>query len=578
MTNREISIIFSRIGDILEIKSENVFRVRAYRTAAQNIMGLARELSDIYAANPEDLENIPGIGKDLKEKIIEMISTGKLKYYEALAREFPKGFLDMLSLSGLGPKKLKKLRDEIKIKNVDDLEKACKKGKLENIEGMGAKTQEKLLGAIEHFRKREGRMLLPEADEWAGKIVSYLKKDKNFKKIEKAGSLRRGKETVGDIDILTTAARSKKAMDRFTSYPETESIIAKGMTKASIQVTEGPQVDLRVVDAKCFGAALQYFTGSKQHSVEVRKIAKGKGYKVSEYGVFSVDKKTGRERMAAGKTEEKVYKKLGMEWIPPELRENRGEIEAAIKGTLPKNLIKLSDIKGDLHLHSVASDGNARVEELASQAKKKGYEYIAVTDHSKLIKIANGMDEKRLLKHADRVRKLDKKIKGIKILVGIEVDILEDGKLDLEDYALREMDIVIAAIHSRFALPKEKQTARILKGLDNKYVNALAHPSGRLITRRTGLNFDLDKVFSKAAEENIFLEINTHGERIDLNDLNCRRAGELGARFMISTDAHDISQMDLVKYGVITARRGWLERKDVLNTYPLEKMLKELKK
>lgn len=577
MNNKEIAEVFSHIADILEIKDENVFRIRAYRTAANNITSLSRSLEEVYRSDPSDLDNIPGIGKDLKEKIIEMINTGTLKYYTDLAKEFPDGFLDMLMLSGLGPKKLKKLRDVLKIKNVNDLEKACKKGNLENIEGMGRRTQEKLLEAIEHFRRKEGRMLLPEADEWANEVIGYLSESGNFKRIEKSGSLRRGKETVGDLDILTVAKNPEKAMDHFVDFSRVESVIAQGTTKSSVLLKNGPQVDLRVIDDSEFGAAWVYFTGSKQHNVKIRTKAKRKRLKVSEYGVFSVTK-TGREKLVASKREEDVYKSLGMDWIPPELREDRGEVEAAESGHLPKNLINLKDIKGDLHLHTSETDGQDSALEMIKAGKSKGYKYVAITDHSKYVAVANGMDEKRLMKHAQNVRKLARKFKDLEVLVGIEVDILEGGKLDLADSCLKELDIVIAAVHSHFSMDKDKQTARILKAMDNKYVNALAHPSGRLITRRTPLQLDFDRVFEKARDNNIFLEINTHGERIDLNDVNARRAKEFGARFIISTDAHTAEQLDGMTYGVITAKRAWLEKKDVLNTFTFDKMVKALKR
>lgn len=577
MTNKEIASIFSRIADMLEIKDENVFRIRAYRTASQNVTGLARQLEDMYAEDPESLGNVPGIGKDLKEKIIEMIKTNRLAFYAELMKEFSPGFLDMLSLSGMGPKKLKKLKDELGINNMNDLEKACKEKKLENLEGMGAKTEEKLLEAIEHFRRQEGRMLLPEADAWANEVISYLKKSKNFKKIEKAGSLRRGKETVGDLDILSIAKDSAKAMDHFTSYKEAENIIAKGPTKSSVSLKEGPQVDLRVIDSSCFGAALVYFTGSKEHNIKLRTMAKAKGLKVNEYGVFSVGK-TGKETFVAGRTEEEVYKRIGMQYIPPEMRENQGEIEAALKGKLPEKLIEMKDLKGDLHMHTTETDGRATLEEVVSRCKEKGYEYIAITDHSKNVRVARGMDEKRLLKQAERVRKIAKKTKDMKVLIGVEVDILGDGKLDLSDSALKELDIVIAAVHSKFTLDKEKQTSRMLKAMDNKYVNVLAHPSGRLITKRNPLQLDFDRLFEKAKENNIFLEINTHGERIDLNDVHIRRAKEMENKFLISSDAHDLSHLEKIVYGVITARRGWLKKEDVLNTYSLEKVRKLLKR
>ncbi|MDP8299893.1 MAG: DNA polymerase/3'-5' exonuclease PolX [Candidatus Tantalella remota] len=577
MDNKDIANIFLRIADMLEIKNENVFRVRAYRNAAQNIMALARPLKDIHEEDPSLLDNIPGIGKDLKSKIIEMVGTGELGYYDDLMKEFSPGFLEMLNLGGLGPKKIKKLRDELGIENIDALEKACMKGKLADIEGMGARTEEKLLEAIEYFRKKQGRMLLQEADEYADEIVAYLKESGNFKKIEKAGSLRRGRETVGDLDILTTAKDAEKAMEYFVGYFGVDSVIAQGPTKSSVLLKAGHQVDLRVVDDASFGAALVYFTGSQQHNIKIRKLAKNKGYKVNEYGVFLIGK-TGKERKIAGKTEQDVYKKLDMEWVPPELREDNGEVEAARDGTLPQDLVQLKDIKGDLHIHSTETDGRATVQESVEAAIRKGYKYIAITDHSKHVKIANGMDDKRILKHTERVRKLNQKTKGIEILMGVEVDILDEGKLDFSDSVLKEMDIVIAAVHSRFSLDLETQTRRILNALDNKYVNILAHPSGRLITTRKPISLDFDRVFKKAAENGVFLEVNTHGERIDLNAANCRRALELGAKVVIGTDSHEVEQLDYMKYGVITARRGWVSRKDVLNTYSFDKMVKALKR
>ncbi|RKY42243.1 MAG: DNA polymerase/3'-5' exonuclease PolX [Candidatus Makaraimicrobium thalassicum] len=585
MNNREIAAVFLRIADALEINEENIFRIRAYRVAAQNIVDLSGELEDIYNEDPSRLDKIPGIGKDLKGKIIEMIETGQLKYYNDLMKGFPSGFFDMFSLSGLGARKIGKLRDELGIRNIDGLEEACKKGSLAKIEGMGERTQAKLLEAIKHFRKREGRMLLSEAYSYADEIVAYLSRSGNFKKIEKAGSLRRGMETVGDIDILAVAGDGRKAMDYFVSYPGLESVIAKGLTKSSISLKGGPQVDLRVIEASCFGAALVYFTGSKQHNVKIRRIAKNMGYKVSEYGVFSVTA-GGREKMIAGRREDEVYHKLGMRWIPPELREGRGEIEAATyakgaakgKKDLPEGLLKIEDIKGDLHIHTVASDGRATVDDIAAAARKKGYEYFAVTDHSKYVRIAGGLDEKRLLKQVEKIRKIARKIKGIKILSGVEVDILRDGELDIADYALKELDIVIAAVHSGFSLDKKKQTSRILKAMDNRYVNVLAHPSGRLITSRSSIQADFDGIFRRAVENNIYLEINTHGERMDLNDVQCRRAKELGGRFTVNTDAHETGQLDEMIYGVVTARRGWIEKKDVLNTYTFDKLIKALKR
>jgi len=578
MENREISRIFDQIADVLELKDENVFRIRAYRTAAQNVLGLSRQLSEIYEKAPEELGNIPGIGKDLKEKIIEMVTTGKLKYHKDLLKEFPQGFLDLLNISGLGPKKLKKLKDVLGVKDVEDLEKACKEKKLEAIEGMGVKTQEKLLEAIAYYKKQAGRMLLPEAAQEASEIMSYLERSELFTKLEIAGSLRRGKETIGDIDILAAAPSAGKAMDYFARYPGMASVIAKGETKSSLLLRTGVQVDLRVIDSPLFGAALVYFTGSQGHNIKLRTLAKNKGRKVSEYGVFTVDPKTGKEKLIAAKTEKEVYVALGMEWIPPELREDTGEIEAAMSGKLPASLVELEHLKGDLHLHTTATDGRNTIEEMIHAAKEKGYEYIAITDHSKHVKVANGLDEKALIKHIENIRKISGKIKGIKVLTGVEVDILKEGDLDIEDDVLKELDIVIASVHSYFQMDMEAQTDRVLKALDNKYVNVLAHPSGRLITQRSPMQLDFDKVFEGARDRGIFLEINTHGKRIDLNDVHCRRAKEIGAKVVINTDAHEISHLGQIVFGVIAARRGWIEKKDVLNTKPLGGMLKALKR
>lgn len=577
MNNEQIAEIFFRIADALEIRGDNVFKIRAYRTAARNISELARQLSDLYAGDPGSLDGIEGIGKDLKAKIIEMLGTGGLAYYDELMSEFEPGFLDLLNLSGLGPKKLSKLRKELGINNVDDLEKACKSGRVAELPGMGDKTEAKILESIEHYRKKQGRLLLPEAYAYAMAMIEYLEKPRGlFRKTDIAGSLRRGRETIGDIDILATVSDPEKAMEHFTGFPGVGSIVAKGATKSSVSLKGGPQIDLRVVDKNSYGAALQYFTGSKEHNVKLRHIAKNKGYKLSEYGVFKVTR-NGKEVFAAGGTEREVYKELGLGFIPPEMRENRGEIEAALSGTLPSRLVELDDLKGDLHLHTNATDGTATIKELAEAAKDKGYEYIAITDHSKLIRIAKGMDEKEILAHADRIRKVARSVKGLKILAGVEVDILADGTLDLEDYALKELDLVVAAIHSNFSLDREKQTERILRCLDNPYVNILAHPSGRLISTRKGLEADMDRVFSKAAEAGVFLEINTHGERIDLNDVNSMRAKELGAGVAINTDAHSVAQMDLMFYGVVTARRGWLEKKDVLNTHGYDALIKKIR-
>jgi DNA polymerase (family X) len=368
-----------------------------------------------------------------------------------------------------------------------------------------------------------------------------------------------------------------KAAARFISMPGVDDVIARGVSKCSVKIRGGCQVDLRIVDSECFGAALVYFTGSKQHNIKIRNLAKKKKYKVNEYGVF-FKTPSGKEKSIAGRTEKEVYEKLSMRWIPPELREDRGEIEAAIKGELPAGLVDISDIKGDLHLHTTRTDGKMSIEEVIDSAVEKGYRYIAVTDHSKLVRIANGMDGKQLLKHVDNIREIARKHRNMHVLAGVEVDILKNGELDIENSVLRELDIVIAAVHSNFLADRKIQTQRLLRALDNKYVNVLAHPSGRLITKRDPLDLDTDKVFLRAAENNVALEINTHGERVDLNDVNCMRARELGARFAINTDSHERGQMEGMKLGVATAKRAWLEKKDVVNTYSFDKLMKALKR
>ncbi len=577
MENKEIAAIFRDIADILEIKNENVFRIRAYRQAASRIDGLSGQLSEIYAEDPAAILAIPGIGKDLAGKIEEMVTTGHLEFYSLLVKEFPQGFLDLLNIPALGPKKLKNIRDVLGVENMDDLEKACLAGKVSELDGMGSKTQQKILDGIRRFRKYEQRMLYGEAEALAENILAHISAGGNIEKAATAGSLRRGMETVGDVDILVAARDPSKAAERFLSFPGITQVIAGGSTRCSVEVKGSRRVDLRIVDKKCFGAALLYFTGSKQHNIKIRHIAKKKKYKINEYGVFSGAGR-GQEKFVAGRTEEEVYKTIGMQWIPPEIREDRGEIEAALKGQIPEGLVELGDIRGDMHLHTLDTDGRMALEELIEAALSKRYEYIAVTNHSKLIRISRGMNEKQLLKHAEDVRRISGKYKKIKVMAGVEVDILKDGTLDIKDYVLKELDIVIAAVHSNFLVESAAQTERLIKALGNRYVNMLAHPSGRLIRKRAALTFDADRVFAEAAANNVMLEINTHGERVDLNDAGCIRAKALGARFSINTDAHQRSHLDGMKLGVATARRAWLEKKDIVNTYTFAELKKALKK
>ncbi|MBD3296416.1 MAG: PHP domain-containing protein, partial [Candidatus Omnitrophica bacterium] len=423
MDNRIISSIFEKIADILEIKGENVFRVRAYRTASRNIRGAGRQLSDIIREAPEAVRDIPGIGKDLAEKIMEMVETGHLAYYSELTRQFPSGMLDMIDLEGLGPKKVKKLYDELGVDSIDELEKACRNGRVSALEGMGPRTEKKLLSSIGYFREKHGRMLLPEAWELADEIVDDLKQCRGIEKLRKAGSLRRGRETIGDIDILAVSTDTAEIMDRFIGHPRVEQVLARGVTKSSVKLHNGTNVDLRIVDRDCFGAALLYFTGSMEHNVRLRGIAKRRDLKLSEYGVFRPSSGSGEAEKIAGRTEKDVYAALGMQFIPPELRESRGEVEAAQKGSVPQDLITGKDLRGDLHLHSDRTDGKVSPRAVIEEAIRLGYDYIALTDHSKLVRIAGGLDGKELMEHAARLRKLDSEYDEITVLAGVEVDI-----------------------------------------------------------------------------------------------------------------------------------------------------------
>ncbi len=568
MRNLEVADIFNKIADILELKGDNPFRVRAYQRAAQNIQDLSEEIEEI--SKREELEKLPGIGKDLALKIKEIIETGGLKHYEELKSEMPAGLLDLLAIPGLGPKTIKLLYESSKIDNIGQLEKMARDHKLQGLPGLQAKTEENILRGIELIRQRKERMPLGLALPLAEEIIDSLKKMAYVKRITPAGSLRRKKETIGDIDILVTSGEPEPVMDLFTRLPCAEKILAHGRTKSSIITREGIQVDLRVVSPDSFGAALCYFTGSKAHNIHIRDMAKSKGLKINEYGVFR--EKSGRK--LAGKEEEDIYKTINFPLIPPELREDRGEIETALEGRLPR-LVELSHIKGDLHIHSKWSDGYHSIEELARAAQSKGYEYIAVADHSKSLTVAGGLTEEELLKKIEEIHKLNKKLKNFRILTGAEVDIRSDGSLDYSDDILRRLDIVIAAIHTGFKQSKEVLTGRIVKAMRNSMVHIIAHPTGRLMGVRDAYELDMEEILKTARETNTALEINAYPERLDLNDINSRRAKEAGVKLAISTDAHHLVQLNTMSLGVSVARRTWLEKKDVLNTLPLEKLLRK---
>jgi len=569
MKNEEISHIFNDIADILEIKEENVFRIRAYRKAAETIEGLTEDVA--LLAKKKDLSELPGIGKDLAGKILEYIKTGRMKAYEDLKKSIAKPVLEMMSIPGVGAKTAQILYSKLKIKSINDLKKKVSKGLIQKIFGFKDKKIANILRGIEFLKRSEGQTLLADAIQIADNIIKKLKRLPEVKVIKEAGSLRRMKETVRDIDILLISSKPKKVMDLFVKLPEVKEVLAHGTTKASVITKANIQVDVRVVEKENFGSALCYFTGSKSHNIKLRKMAKAKGLKISEYGVF----KGKKEEKIASQDEKSIYGTLNMDYVPPEMREDKGEIELAKKHKLPK-LITLDDIKGDLHVHTESSDGILSLEAIRDVGESRGYQYIIITDHSQSLKVAHGLSVKDLMKNVEKIHKM--KSKKTKLLSGSEVDILSDGKLDYPDSVLKELDFVIAAVHTGFKQPKDVITNRILKAMDNKYVNMIAHPTGRLIGVREPYPIDLEKVLKKAKECNVSMEINAFPERLDLDDLACHRARELGVSIGIGTDSHVREQFDNMRFGVSVARRGWLEKQDILNTLDLKNFLKKIKR
>jgi DNA polymerase (family 10) len=568
--NAEIAKIFYNTADLLEIKGDNPFKVRAYQKAAQNIESLTEELSEI--ARRGELEKIPGIGKDLAQKIMEMLQTKKLGAFEELGREIPEGLLELVAIPGLGPKKAKLLYDKMSIQNMEELEKAARADRLKDLPGFGAKTQENILAGIELVRRGRERMLLGRAFPLAQGIMAELDAMPEVHQISEAGSLRRRRETVRDIDILITSSDPEKVMDAFASLPQVREVLAKGGTKASVLTSEGMQVDLRVVEPDTYGAALAYFTGSKAHNIRLREMANRMGLKISEYGVFR-DRDQAR---VAGRTEEEIYRILGLPYIAPELREDRGEIEAALEGRLPQ-LVDLSDIRGDLHCHSRWSDGAHSIREVAEAVRKKGYSYMALTDHSQSLGIARGLSPELVKKQLQEIAQVNRERKGFTILPGTEVDILKDGSLDLPDEILSRLSVVVASVHSAFKQNREVITARIIKAMRNPYVTILGHPTGRLLGEREAYDVDLEQVIKAARDTGTFLEVNAYPQRLDLDDIHCKRAKELGVTMAIGTDSHTISQLEQMPFGVAVARRGWLERKDLLNTLSPDDLHERLK-
>ncbi len=571
MKNIEIANIFNEIANILELKEDNPFRIRAYRRAALNLEGLTEDIEEIAKRN--ELTEIPGIGKDLAEKIQKFLSTGHIEYYERLKKETPSILLELVTIPGIGPKTANLLYKNLKFKSIQDLEEMARLHKIAGLPGLKEKTEENILRGIEFIKKGKERMPLGFALPIANDIIFNLKKLPETKRITIAGSVRRMKETVKDIDILVTSNSPEKVMAEFIKLPQIMDVLAHGSTKSSVLTKDGIQVDLRVVEPESFGAGLAYFTGSQAHNIRLREMAVKKGWKINEYGVFN--ERTNSK--IAGKEEEEIYKILGLPFIPPELREDTGEVEAAIKNRLPI-LIELKDIKGDLHVHSKWSDGSDSLEVLAEAAQRRGYEYIVITDHSKSLPVAGGLKEEELIKQVKEIEKLNKTLKGFRLLTGAEVDILSDGKLAFSDDILSMLDFAVAAVHSGFKQTKEVLTKRLIKAMQNKFVRCIVHPTGRLMGVREGYEVDFEEIYKAARDTNTAIEINAYPERMDLTDINCHRAKEVGVKLAISTDAHTKDQLDNILFGISVARRGWIEKDDVLNTLSLDNLLEGIKK
>jgi DNA polymerase (family 10) len=567
--NRPIAQVLGEIADLLEIKGENVFKIRAYRSAADTINAWA---DPVGRMDERQLQELPGIGKDLAKKIRELGDTGVCQFHQELLVEFPPTILDLLRLQGVGPKTVALLYSALNIRSVDDLVAAAKAGRLRELKGMGPKKEALILQAVDERQKDQGRHLLSDTSALAAELVAYLHEQAPHAEFTPVGSLRRGCETCGDIDILATGVDAS-VMDRFIAFPRVERILGRGETKSSVRVLGGYQADLRLVPADSRGAAMQYFTGSKAHNVSLRDRAMQRGLKLNEYGLFRIED----DRRVAGEHEEDIYEALGMAWVPPELRENRGEIEAAIARELPR-LITGSDLRGDLHMHTTVTDGRDDLEAMAAAAHRLGYSYVAITDHSKALAMSNGLDEARALEHAARVRALNGRFDGLTLLAGIECDVLADGAMDLADDCLAQLDIVIASVHSHYSQDASQTTDRILRAIECPWVDVLGHPLSRRLLQREPLRLNFDQVVAAAAAHGVAMEINSQPERLDLNDGHARLARERGVLISLSTDAHSVMALGNVRWGLEVARRAWLTADAVLNTRPLDDMRARLRR
>jgi len=564
MTNQEIAEIFERIADLLELQGENPFKARSYRRSAEVIRSLPEEVANIQARG--ELLSLPGVGASLAQKIEELLTTGSLQYYEDLRAAVPPGLVEMLAIPDLGPRTAARLYEELGIATIEELEQAAREHRIRVLKGFGAKSEENLLRGIELYRRGQERIPYGVALPQAQTLVAALEPLPQVQRISVAGSLRRYRETIKDLDLLVASEDPQPVIDTFVGLPAVAEVIAAGTTKASIRLETDLQADLRVVAPECFGAALQYFTGSQAHNIALRGLAQELGLKVNEYGVFR-----GEERLA-GETEEEVYAALGLPYIPPPLREDRGEIQAALKGRLP-GLITRADLRGDLHVHTNWSDGALSLEGMAQAARARGYEYLLISDHSKSLTVANGLDEGRLLRQGEEIAALNEQFDNFRLLWGVEVDIFSEGRLDLDPAVLAQLDIVVAAVHTGFKQSREQITRRLIAAMESGVVDIIAHPTGRLLGRREAYELDFEALLAAAARTGVALELNAAPERLDLGDIHLRAAKEHGVPIVIGTDAHHPDQLDFIHFGLGTAQRGWLEPSDVLNTLPVEELL-----
>jgi len=577
MDNKAIAGLLYETADLLEIDGQDPFRIRSYRNAAQAIENLSQQVSELVS-EPKKLLQVPGIGKGMLTNLQEISKEGRLTLHSELLTKYKPSMLELLKIQGLGPKTIALIWSAYQIADLEGVERLAREGKIRELPRMGEKQEQKLLKAIEDYRRIAGRFLLDAAEIQANKLIEHLNRFNGIDKITPAGSLRRGRETVGDLDVLVTGrccvndAERENLIEHVTGLPGLMEVIARGDNKVSFRMRSGMQVDVRTLSPDSFGAAMQYFTGSKSHNVALRQRALKMGFTLSEYSLAQLDS----QKPVAGKTEEEIYAKLKLDYIPPEMRENQGEIEAAEKHTLPQ-LIKEKDLQGDVHMHTVETDGRCTIEEMAEAARARGYKYMAITDHSKNLAFANGLDDKRALEHIQRIRKANEKIDGIKVFAGVEVDILGDGELDLSDAVLAEMDIVIASVHSQFNQEPAKMTDRLVKAIENPNTSVIGHPTGRILLRRDAYPFDMEAVLKAAVKHRVAMELNSYPDRLDLNDRHLRIAKERGVKIVINTDAHHTSHMEKIRYGVLQARRAWLTKDDVLNTLPVQKFAEAMK-